>query len=107
MGHSQRPMRHLARLIRSASLSVYVELVQSLGRDPHAFLRAVGLRARFLEDAETLIPRDAVRELLEITARATRTDDLALRLAARAAGRVVGGPCAARRTAPRPWPPPA
>ena len=76
-------MRHLARLIRSASLSGYVELVQSLGRDPHAFLRAVGLRARFLEDAETLIPRDAVRELLEITARATRTDDLALRLAAR------------------------
>ncbi len=70
-------------MIRSASLNGYVELVQSLGRDPHAFLRAVGLRARFLEDGETLIPRDAVRELLEITARATRTDDLALRLADR------------------------
>lgn len=69
-------------MIRSASLNGYVELVQSLGRDPHAFLRAVGLRAKFLEDGETLIPRDAVRELLEITARATATDDLALRLAA-------------------------
>lgn len=83
MAHSHRPMRHLARTIRSASLNGYVELVKSLGRDPHAFLRAVGLRAKLLEDSETLIPRDAVRELLEITARATRTDDLALRLAAR------------------------
>ncbi|MCZ4316585.1 AraC family transcriptional regulator [Comamonadaceae bacterium G21597-S1] len=69
-------------MIRSASLNGYIELVKSLGRDPHAFLRAVGLRAKLLEDSETLIPRDAVRELLEITARATGTDDLALRLAA-------------------------
>ena len=75
-------MRHLTRLIRSASLSGYVELVQSLGRDPHAFMRTVGLQAKFLEDPETLIPRDAARELLEITARATKTEDLALRLAA-------------------------
>lgn len=69
--------------MRSASLSGYVELVESLGRDPHVFMRAVGLHARLLEDPETLIPRDAARELLEITARATRTEDLALRLAAR------------------------
>jgi len=76
------PMRHIARLVRSASLIGYVELVQSLGRDPDAFMRTVGLQARFLEDPETLIPRDAARELLEITARATKTEDLALRLAA-------------------------
>ncbi|MDN8618414.1 AraC family transcriptional regulator ligand-binding domain-containing protein [Variovorax ginsengisoli] len=75
-------MRHIARLMRSASLNGYVELVKSLGRDPYAFLRAVGLQARFLDDPETLIPRDAARELLEITARATKTEDLALRLAA-------------------------
>jgi AraC-like DNA-binding protein len=68
--------------MRSASLSGYVELVKSLGRDPHAFMRTVGLQPKVLEDSETLIPRDAVRELLEITARATRTEDLALRLAA-------------------------
>jgi AraC-like DNA-binding protein len=76
------PMRHLARQVRSATLYGYVELVKSLGRDPHAFLRSVGLQAKFLEDPEALIPRDAARELLEITARATRTEDLALRLAA-------------------------
>jgi len=75
-------MKHLGRLMRSASLSGYVELVQSLGRNPHAFMRSVGLEARLLEHPETLIPGDAVRELLEITARATRTEDFALRLAA-------------------------
>ena len=76
------PMRHLARQVRSATLSGYVELVKSLGRDPYAFMRTVGLQAKFLQDPEALIPRDAARELLEITARATRTDDFALRLAA-------------------------
>ncbi|RQO61086.1 AraC family transcriptional regulator [Variovorax sp. KBW07] len=75
-------MKHLGRLMRSASLSGYVELVRSLGRDPHAFMRSVGLQANQLEHPETLIPGDAVRELLEITARATRTEDFALRLAA-------------------------
>ena len=75
-------MKHLGRLIRSASLSGYVDLVKSLGRDPTAFMRTVGLSAKLLDDPETLIPGDAVRELLEITARATRTEDLALRLAA-------------------------
>lgn len=76
------PMRHASRLMRSASLSGYVELVRSLGRDPHMFMRTVGLRPKSLEDPEALIPRDAARELLEITARATKTEDLALRLAA-------------------------
>jgi len=64
-------------------LDGYVELVQSLGRDPYAFMRTVGLQAKSLDDPETLIPRDAARELLEITARATQTEDLALRLAAK------------------------
>lgn len=67
--------------MRSGSLNGYVELVKSLDRDPYAFMRTVGLQAKFLEDPEMLIPRDAVRELLEITARATQTEDLALRLA--------------------------
>ena len=75
-------MRHIARQMRSASLDGYVELVKSLGRDPYAFMRSVGLQAKLLEDPEALIPRDAARELLEITARATKVEDLALRLAA-------------------------
>ena len=68
--------------MRSASLSNYVELVRALGRDPAPFLRSVGLAAKDLKDTEALIPRDAARELLEITARAMRTEDFALRLAA-------------------------
>ncbi len=68
--------------MRSASLSNYVELVRALGRDPSPFLRSVGLAAKDLKDTEALIPRDAARELLEITARAMRTEDFALRLAA-------------------------
>ncbi|MBO9647780.1 MAG: AraC family transcriptional regulator [Variovorax sp.] len=75
-------MRHASEFVRSGSLNGYVELVTSLGRDPYAFMRTVGLQAKFLSDSEMLIPRDAVRELLEITARATQTEDLALRLAA-------------------------
>lgn len=74
--------RSVPRLMRSASLSGYQELVRALGRDPQPFLRAVGLSAKSLADTETLIPRDAARELLEITARATKTEDLGLRLAA-------------------------
>ena len=65
-------MRQIDQVVRSATLTGYIELVRSLGRDPHAFLRTVGLKAELLEDPETLIQRDAVRELLEITARATR-----------------------------------
>jgi len=76
-------MRHITRLIRSASLNGYVELVTSLGRNPYAFMRTVGLKAEFLNDPEMLIPRDAARELLEITARATQTEDFGLRLAAK------------------------
>jgi len=76
------PTRHTQRLIRASSLNGYVELVQSLGRDPYMFMRTVGLSANSLDDPEGLIPRDAARELLEITARATHAEDLALRLAA-------------------------
>lgn len=76
-------MRNLDRLIRSASLNGYIDLVKSLGRDPHAHLRAVGLSARLLENPETLIASNAVRELLEASARATGAEDFALRLAAR------------------------
>jgi AraC-like DNA-binding protein len=71
-----------SRLIRSASLGGYIELVRSLGRDPHALLRQVGLSARLLDDPEALIPLDASRELLEISSQATATEDFALRLAA-------------------------
>jgi len=75
--------RTLGRLIRSASLSGYAELVRALGGDPQALLRRVGLSARLLQDPETLIPGNAVREVLELAARTTGAEDFALRLAAR------------------------
>lgn len=95
-------MRHIAHQVRSATLSGYVELVNSLGRDPHAFLRSVGIRADALSDAEALIPRDAARELLEITARATKTEDLALRLAAQRKLSALGPICLVLREEPTP-----
>ena len=82
MKHMRKTIPSPTPWMRSASLSGYLELVQSLGRDPAVFMRTVGLTAKTLEDPEALIPRDAARELLEITARATHTEDLALRLAA-------------------------
>jgi len=76
-------VQNIGRLVRSASLNGYIELTESLGRDPGTFLRKAGLSVRLLKDPETLIPSHALRELLEITASATGVEDFALRLAAR------------------------
>lgn len=69
--------------VRSASLMGYLDLAQSLGLDAHAMMRRVGLPPRCLDDPETPIAADAVRELLELSAHATGVEDFALRLAAR------------------------
>ena len=61
-------MRQSAQVVRSATLTGYVELVKSRGRDANAYMRTVGLEPK----PETLIQQDSVRELLEITARATK-----------------------------------
>jgi AraC-like DNA-binding protein len=71
------------KLIRSASLAGYVELMLELGHDPQALLRDVGLSARWLDDPETPISVHAVRELLEVSARTTGAQDFGLRLAER------------------------
>lgn len=76
-------VKQAGKLVRSASLAGYIELMASLGHDANAFLRGVGLSARLLESPETLIPSSAVRELLEVSARATGVEDFALRLAVR------------------------
>ncbi|WP_179405163.1 AraC family transcriptional regulator [Burkholderia guangdongensis] len=75
--------RDLDRLIRGASLNGYVDLVKTLGVDPRPLLRKAGLSARLLQDPETLISSDAVREALNLAAQATGAEDFALRLAAR------------------------
>jgi AraC-like DNA-binding protein len=76
-------MQTTGRLVRGASLNGYIELMESLGRDPGTFLRKAGLSAQLLKDPETLIPSHSLRELLETTASATGMEDFALRLAAR------------------------
>ncbi len=68
-------------VIRSASLSGYVELAQSLGLNPHALMRKAGLSPRCLDDPETPISVVAVRELLEASAKAANAEDFGLQLA--------------------------
>ena len=72
-----------SRLIRSASLGGYADLMRSLGHDPSTLLRTAGLSARLLDNPETRIPIHSVRVLLETAARTTGVEDFALRLAAR------------------------
>lgn len=76
-------MPALPQLVRSASLSGYVELAQSLGLDAHAMLRRAGLSRRSLDDPETPISAAAVRQLLESSAEAADIEDFGLRLASR------------------------
>ena len=68
-------------VIRSASLSGYVELAQSLGLNPQALMRKAGLSPRCLDDPETPISVVAVRELLEASAKAANAEDFGLQLA--------------------------
>ncbi len=68
-------------VVRSASLSGYVELASSLGLQPMDMLRAAGLDPCCLQDPETPIPAQAVRELLESSAQAARAEDFGLQLA--------------------------
>jgi len=73
----------LVRPVRSASLRGYVDLAQSLGLDAAAMMRRVGLSPRCLDDPETLISTDSVRELLENSAQVTGAEDFALRMVER------------------------
>ena len=74
-------MPHAVPVIRSASLSGYVELATSLGLHPMAMMRKAGLSPRCLEDPETPISVVAVRQLLEASAQAAGIEDFGLQLA--------------------------
>lgn len=69
-------------MVRSASLSGYAPLALSLGLDPNALLRAVGLPTQCLAHSEMPVAVDAVRDLLERSAALSGQEDFALRLAA-------------------------
>lgn len=70
-------------VVRSASLSGYLELAKSLGLDARTMMRRAGLAPRCLDDPETPISAEAVRELLEASALGSGVEDFGLRLASR------------------------
>ena len=69
--------------IRSASLVDYVEVAQFVGLDPNEMLGGVGLPRSCLRNPDLRISADAVAELLDASASASRVEDFALRLAQR------------------------
>jgi AraC-like DNA-binding protein len=75
-------MPYSTPVIRSASLSGYVELVSRLGLDAHGMLRKAGLSPQCLGDPDTPISVIAVRDLLESTAATAGIEDFGLQLAA-------------------------
>jgi AraC-like DNA-binding protein len=68
-------------LLRSASLTGYVDLARQVGLDPVAMLRRAGLSPRQLADPDAPVSALAVRRLLEASAAASGTEDFGLRLA--------------------------
>src|SRR5262245_12755930 len=57
-----------AGLVRSASLTNYVEIARKAGLDPGRLLREFQLPTRSLDDPEQVVSMDAVRALLEASA---------------------------------------
>jgi AraC-like DNA-binding protein len=76
-----RDMRAARQIVRSASLRGFPELAQSVGIDPLAAMRRVGLPRRCLDDPETRISADAVARLLESCASESGVEDFGLRMA--------------------------
>lgn len=71
-------MRHL---IRSASLTHYVEIARAVGLDPHRQLALAGIDRVALLDPERKLPAEAVARLLEDSAHAAGAEDFGLRMA--------------------------
>jgi hypothetical protein len=71
----------MPKLVRSASLTDYLEVARSVGLEPSRMLASVGLSTRCLQDPDFKVPEGAVRELLEASAAAAGIDDFGLRLA--------------------------
>lgn len=71
----------MSGLVRSASLTNYVEITRSLHVDHLEQLRLVGLDHRCLLQPDLKIPNEAVARLLENSAREAGVDDFGLRMA--------------------------
>ncbi|MFI8280469.1 AraC family transcriptional regulator [Streptomyces sp. NPDC085929] len=68
-------------LVRTAALNGYVELSRSLGVDPRALMKSVGLDTADLAVQDRWISGPAAVRLLEISAAASHHDDFGLRMA--------------------------
>ena len=73
----------MPRLVRSATLSGYVEVAQSVGLDPYRIVADHGLPPACLTDPELRIPMTSVARLLEDSAARSGRPDFALMLAER------------------------
>lgn len=70
-------------LVRSASLTDYLEVARTVGLDPSRMLADVGLSRRCLKDPDFKVPEESVRQLLEASAAAAGVEDFGLRMAER------------------------
>src|SRR5208282_5111425 len=73
----------MSRLVRSATLSGYVGVAQSVGLDPYRMVADDGLPPACLTDPELRIPMTSVARLLENSAARSGRPDFALMLAER------------------------
>lgn len=73
----------MPHVIRSASLTDYIEVAQSVGLDPYRMVDAIGLPRECLRDPDVKIPLAAVARLLESSAKAAGIDNFGLRLSER------------------------
>lgn len=67
-------------LVRSASLTNYVEVSDALGIDPYAQLSKFEISATCLTNPDTMIPIDTIGRLLESSATAAGVEDFGLRM---------------------------
>ncbi|MDO8447908.1 MAG: AraC family transcriptional regulator [Rhodoferax sp.] len=68
-------------LVRSAVLSNYTEVARSVGLDPYAMVKSVGLSQGCLVERDMKIPTSAVRRLLEDSAALSGAENFGLRMA--------------------------
>lgn len=71
----------MADLVRSAVLTNYVAIAQSVGLDPYARVKAAGLSPVCLSEPDMKISAAAVRQLLEDSAHASGAENFGLRMA--------------------------
>lgn len=70
----------MTSLLRSSSLTNFVEVALAVGLDPYRQLRKAGISNSALMDPSIMIPAKSVMHLLEDSARAAGIDDFGLRM---------------------------